>query len=133
MQLREHKPELDGLGAQVVGVGAREDFQARKLGSDGFPFPLLLDPEDQVRAALGSAERFSPARLLDPRGAMPYLKAVRRAGKFFDITLAQATQHPGVAVVNADLEVVWSYVGQRLGDYPPHALVLDELRKVAGR
>ena len=127
--MRERKTLVDEIGARVVGVAAREDFQARKLMDSGMPFDLLLDPEDHVRRALGSAERFGLMTLLHPKGAWAYMKAVRSSARFFDITLNQATQHPGVVVLDAQLNVTWRYIGRRLGDYPDVDEVLTEARR----
>ncbi len=127
--MREHEALIEEIGAQVVGVGEREDFQAKKLLEDGMPFDLLLDPTGQVRDVLGSSKRLPAWRLMDPRGLVSYAKSIRSAGRFFDVTMSQATQHPGVAVLDAQLNVTWNHVGERLGHYPDVDTVLTELRR----
>jgi hypothetical protein len=124
--LREHQDELDSIGARVLGVGTREDFQAAKLIEDGMPFPLLLDPENSVRAALGMADRFGLLRLLHPMGAVAYVKAARQA-KRFDPVWGDATQRPGVAIFDSAGALSWTHLGTRLGDYPTVGSVLTAL------
>lgn len=129
--MRERESLLAEIGATVVGVAAREDYQAQKLLDDGMPFDLLLDPEDQVRTVLGSAERFGLWGLFHPKAMWPYLKAIRSSGRFFSLTLEQATQHPGVVVLDAQQNITWRYIGKRLADYPDVDTVLTEARRAA--
>jgi len=126
--LREARDRLEDLGARVLVVGAREDSQAQKLIDDGMPFTLLMDPENEVRRRVGAAERFSPLRLLSPKGAVAYAKSLRRA-KWFSITMSEATQRPTIAVLDAQLNVTWLRIGQQLGDYPSIDEVCTELQR----
>ncbi len=130
MQLQEAKHQLDALGVQIIGVAAREDYQAQKLLDDGITFPLLIDAAGELRAAIGSASPLSVARLLDPRGALAYAKSISTAKRFFEITPSQATRRPGTAIFDADLELVWHHIGDRLGDYKPLEAVLDQLTRL---
>lgn len=91
------------------------------------PFPLLLDPENDLRRRLGIAATFSPLRLLHPRGALAYLRAARQAGDFGPIW-SEATQRPAVVVLDRDLDVAWRHVGKQLGDYPG----IDEVLAAVG-
>jgi len=93
------------------------------------PFTLLLDPDNLVRQVMGSAERFGWGRLMHPKGAVAYARALRSSRRFFDVTLEQATQRPGVLVLDAQQNIVWTYVGNRLGDYPDVDVVFTELRR----
>ena len=124
--MREHQDELNSTGAQVLGVGTREDFQAEKLIEEGMPFPLLLDPENSVRAVLGMADRFGLLRLLHPMGAVAYVKAARQA-KSFDPVWGDATQRPGVAIFDSAGALAWTHLGTRLGDYPTVGSVVSAL------
>ena len=99
--MREARDLVQEAGGTVLGVGPREAHQAQKLLDEGMPYPLLLDPDNLVRTAIGSAERFGWWRLLHPRGAIPYLRAMKSSGRFFELTLSEATQHPGVVVLDA--------------------------------
>ena len=126
--MREAKDRLDQFDARVVAVGAREDYQAQKLIDDGMPFPLLMDPENQVRTRLGAVERFSPLRLLSPKGAVAYAKSLRRA-KWFSLSMSEATQRPAIAVLDAQLNVTWTRIGNQLGDYPSIDEVCTELQR----
>lgn len=118
------------MGAEVIGVAAREHAQAQRLLDDGMPFPLLLDPEQQVRRALGTTAKMAPLQLLHPRGLRAYARALRQ-GRFFDVTWSEATQTPGVAVLGPELMVQWVHRGSRLGDYPAPSEVLRRL-EIAG-
>ncbi len=124
--MSERTDALDAAGVTVIGVATREDYQARRLMESGVPFELLLDPDDTLRRALGIAGRFPPWNLLDPRGALDYLRAVRQA-RSFDPIWAEATQRPGVVLLDVDLAVRWSHVGSRIGDYPAVAEILSAI------
>lgn len=126
--MREAKHRIDDVGARVIGVAAREAHQAQKLLDEGIPFDLLLDPDEYVRKAVGASERISPLRLLSPSGARAYSKALRQA-RFFNVTMSEATQRPGAVILDAQLNVTWSHIGDRLGDYPDIEVVLTELRR----
>ena len=90
------------------------------------PFELLLDPDDSVRRALGITERFSPLRLLHPRGALDYVRAARQA-RNFDPIWAEATQRPAMFLLDVELGVQWSHVGRRIGDYPTISQIMTAL------
>lgn len=115
--MRERQAELDAFDVQLVGVGAREDYQARKLIQGGFGVDLLLDPDNAVRTALGARDRFSRWKLINPVGAIAYVRAARQA-KWSDPIWAETTQRPAIFLLDANLDLVWSRIGNRLGDYP---------------
>lgn len=123
-QLRERQDELDAQGVHLIGVGAREAYQAKKLTDDGFGVELFLDPDDQVRQALGAQERFEWWRLFHPVGARAYVKAARQA-KRFDPIWAEATQRPGLVLLDGNRDVRWSRIGSRIGDYPTADEVIE--------
>lgn len=108
--------------ARVVAIGGSADYQARWLrDSQGIGMPLLLDPDQQIRAIaeLGDLTR---RQLLAPRGAANYVQAMRRGLRPQKIT-KDTVRSPGVAVFDSDPGVTWTYEGRMLGDYPS----VDEL------
>ncbi len=126
-QLRERQDELDKFNVRLLGVATREAYQAQKLTEDGFGVELFLDPDDQIRRLLGSAGRFEWWRLFHPIGAKAYVQAVRQA-KRFDPIWAEATQRPGLVLIDRDLNLRWSRVGGRIGDYPSADEVIGAVR-----
>ena len=123
----ERKTDLDSSGVTLIGVATRADYQARHLMETGVPFELLLDPDDDLRRRLGIADRFAAWRLVHPRGAVQYLRSIRRA-RDFDPIWAEATQRPAMILLDHELRVVWSHVGQRIGDYPDIPEILHAIR-----
>jgi hypothetical protein len=110
-------PDVD-----VVIVGGSADYQAQYLRDElGVTAPLLLDPDQELRDAVG-ASRLLVGRMLSPKGARSYMSALR-GGYAFQRPTRDALRSPGVAVLDADLDVKWTYVGKRLGDYPDLDLV----------
>ncbi|MDW3177795.1 MAG: AhpC/TSA family protein [Acidimicrobiia bacterium] len=125
--MRERQDELDQFNVRLLGVATREAYQAQKLTEDGFGVELFLDPDDQIRRLLGSAERFEWWRLFHPIGAKAYVQAVRQA-KRFDPIWTEATQRPGLVLIDRDLNLRWSRVGARIGDYPSADEVIGAVR-----
>lgn len=115
--MRERQAELDTFDLRLVGVGVREDYQARNLIEGGFGVELLLDPDNAVRTALGAGDRFSRWRLLNPMGALAYVRAARQA-KWSDPIWADTRQRPAIFLLDENLDLAWSRIGNRLGDYP---------------
>lgn len=104
--------------ARVVAVGGSADYQARWLrDTQGIDMPLLLDPEQRIRAIaeLGDLTR---RQLLSPQGAANYVRAMRRGLRPQKIT-KDTVRSPGVAIFGPDLQVRWTHEGRMLGDYPP--------------
>lgn len=101
----------------MIGVATREAYQAVKLIEDGIGVELLLDPDDSIRGALDADTHFSPWRVLHPKGAVAYAKAFRQSRRF-DPLWAEIAVRPGVVILDANLDVAWSRMGQFIGDYP---------------
>lgn len=114
--------------ARVVAIGGSADYQARWLrDTKGVGMPLLLDPDQHVRsvAELGNMRA---RQFLSPRGALNYVRAMRRGLRPQKIT-KDTVRSPGIVVFGPHLEVRWTYEGKMLGDYPS----IDELVDQAGR
>jgi len=116
------------MGARVVGVAARDGSQAQRLIDAGMPFTLLVDPDNEVRRAIGADDKFSRLRLLDPRGAVAYLRSISHA-KYYGLTPSEARRRPGVVILDAQLNPTWTHIGRGVGDYPDVEVVLTELRR----
>jgi peroxiredoxin len=122
--------ELAAMGVRAVAVGGSADYQARWLRETGVTMPLLLDPEQRLRAQVGMGS-LSARQLLAPRGVRAYLGAVAAGVRPRRPTL-DATRSPGIAVTDRRHAVRWSHEGAALGDYPPLGLVLDAAARVGG-
>lgn len=110
--------------AGIVAIGGSTDFQARWLIEQGITLPLLLDPEQQVRDAVGFGN-LRPWQFASPRGALAYARAMRRGLRPQKIT-RDTVRSPGVVLLDEDHQVVWAHEGDRLGGYPP----IDDLLEV---
>ncbi len=126
--MREARATIGAIPANVVAVAGREAEQAQRLIDDGMPYALLLDPDDQVRRAIGADQPLSRLRVVHPKGALAYWRA-KRSSRFFHLTPSQARQRPGVIVLDAQLNVTWTHIGDAVGDYPPLDEVVTELRR----
>lgn len=125
--MREARSEIEALGADVLAVGRRADYQARALideHDDGFE--LLLDPEGRLSDRLDMGG-FAWWRWLMPSTWWKYVRwsTSARQGRPF---LSTVNAQPGVVIVDPDGRVVWAHRGVVVGDYPPVAEVLDALR-----
>lgn len=124
--MRERRDELERHGVGLVGVAARADYQARALVADGFGVPLLLDPDNALRAELGIG-RLGRLAQLHLRAAPTYLRTwlrARRNGSIPEALWSENDQVPLTVLLTprpalaVEFDVSWRYVGSRLGDYP---------------
>jgi hypothetical protein len=123
-------PAIEALGVRVVAVATGADFQARRLMDQGSPFPCLVDPNAALYRVLGIG-RVGLRVAFDPSTYANYWRAWRRGARQGRIT-GDPRRLSGVAVVDAEGRLRWRYVASTIGDYPPIARVLDELRRRPG-
>lgn len=111
-------PRLAGHGVAVAAVGGSADYQAQWLRDErGVSMPLLLDPEQKFRDAVGAGKKLG-LRLLNPKGAAAYGRSLRHGFRPQVIT-RDSVQSPGVVILDRNGGVCWQHVGTRIGDYPP--------------
>lgn len=124
-QLREAEPEIDALGARVIGVATGADHQARDLMQRGITFPLLVDPDRNLYRAL-DIDHIAWHRFLQPATWRRYVRASRgaRQGRL----TGDLRQAPGIAIIDTDRRLRYVHRGTTLADYPPLAEVLAALR-----
>ncbi len=87
-----------------------------------------MDPDNEVRARLGAADRLSGLRLFSPKVVVAYAKSLGRA-KSFSPVRSEFTQRPVVAVLDAQLNVTWSHIGNQIGDYPSIDEICTQLQR----
>ena len=112
----------------VIGVGPVAPQQAARLVANGYPYPLLLDPDYNLGTALGVGRLSLAAYLFNLRAWARWLWAFltnRRQGKI----TGHYSNLPGTAVVNATGEVRCVHRGTGLGDHPPVRRILHELTR----
>jgi len=122
-QLRDQHDSLIELGASVIAVGGAADYQAQHLQDGGIPFPLLLDPDGDLRAALGIDSKLSKREMMSWTSVKNYVSVMgrRRQGR---VSRSHAEDRPALVILDHQLRMVWSHVGKALGDYP----TIDEIR-----
>lgn len=128
-QLRKAEPEIDSLGARVLGVGTGAGHQAKALMDGGVRFPLLVDPDRNLYRVLG-IERIRWSRFVQLSTWRRYLRASRgaRQGRL----TGDIRQAPGVAIIDTKRRLRYLHRGTTLGDYPPLDEVLAAIRTIAG-
>lgn len=109
--------DLAALGARAIAVGGSADYQARWLQDTGVTMPLLLDPDQELRLAIGFGS-LTRRQLLAPRGMRSYASALL-AGVRPQRPTSDMTKSPGIAILGPSLDVRWTHEGTALGDYPP--------------
>lgn len=118
--------ELSAVGVRPLAIGGSAAHQARWLRDTGVSMPLLLVPQQQFRAWVGLGD-LSARQMLSPAGLRRYaaaaLSGVPNRRPTEDVMRA-----PGIAILDADLVLRWSYEGSSLGDYPPLDTVLRHAR-----
>jgi peroxiredoxin len=123
--LDERTDELAAAGVRPIAVGGSADYQARWLRDTGVRMPLLLDPDQRLRDAVGFGS-LSGRQLMAPRGLRTYAAAVLSGIRPQRIT-GDVRRSPGIAILDTSIEVRWTYEGTALGDYPS----LDEVTAAA--
>jgi len=104
-------------GSRVIAIGGSADHQARLLrDTKGVEMPLLLDPDQQVRAVAGLGD-LSARQLMRLGGWANYLSALRK-GFRPQVPTADARKAPGVVIFDAGFNVVSVHRGEMMGDYP---------------
>lgn len=126
--MREAHPIIVGMGAAALAVATGADFQARKLLSEGLPFPALVDPDKNLYRALG-IERIRWDQWLRPSTWRRYLRSIRRARQ--GRLTGDILQAPGLVILDGQRTIRYLHRGRSLGDYPPLSEVLDTLRVVS--
>lgn len=121
VQLDAVRPTLEAAGIGVVGVGGAADYQARHLMDHGIGFPLLLDPDHSLYAAL-DVHRIHWTVMLSARTWWKYGRAARRARQ--GRITGHPLQAPGFVILDTDRTVRFLHRGQTLGDYPSIAEVV---------
>jgi len=113
-------------GTRVIAVGGSADYQARWLhDTKGVEMPLLLDPEQRVRAVAGVGD-LTARQMSRLGGANNYIKSLIH-GFRPQVPTADMTKAPGIVVFDADFTVDWVHRGEMLGDYPPIGTVIDRM------
>jgi hypothetical protein len=119
--------DLHAAGGAALGVSVGADFQARWLIEKyGIRFPLLVDPDRNVYAALDLARAWWIT--LNPRGWWNYARAILRGNR--QGSPVEPNQRPGLALLDEHAGVVWVHRGKALGDYPTLDSVLDRLARL---
>ena len=73
------------LGVGVIGLGPQDHFQATKLLEDGYPYPLLLDPDYHLAPTLGVGRQSLVRYIFNIRAWLRWVRAFvtnRKQGKF---------------------------------------------------
>jgi peroxiredoxin len=126
--VRDLDRDLDRFpeGTRVISVGGSADYQARWLrDTKGVGMPLLLDPEQRVRAVAGVGD-LTARQMSRLGGANNYIKSLVH-GFRPQVPTADMTKAPGIVVFDADFTVEWVHRGEMLGDYPPIETVIGRM------
>jgi len=123
--------EIEASGAGAIGIATAAPDQAQALIDGGIPFPLLLDREMRTYDALGIGRQSLLGFISDYRGWGRWMRGFLRNRRQGRIT-ADYSVLSGVAIADAEGEIVWIHRGEGLGDYPRLERVLARLRELTG-
>ncbi|MEA2024739.1 MAG: hypothetical protein U9N79_10695 [Actinomycetota bacterium] len=127
--VRDLDGELDRFptGTRVIAVGGSAVYQARWLrDTKGVRMPLLLDPDQAVRAVAGVGD-LTARQMSSLGGASSYVKSLVH-GFRPQVPTSDATKAPGIVIFDSDFNVTWVHHGEMLGDYP----TVDDLIEQVG-
>ena len=99
MELRDHYREFRAQGAQIVAlaVNTLQGVEGAQMAVHA-PYPMLADPDHRV------AEMYGVYNLLGDNLAAP-----------------------AVFVIDTDGQIIWSHIGQEIGDRPAAVDILAQL------
>ena len=124
--MREAETAIRALAVDVVIVGTGAAWQAERLMADGYPFACLVDPEANLYRELGIG-RVGFTEWLRPSTVRRYARAIGRGSRQGTVT-GDWRRLSGVAIIDPDRRVRWTYLASGVGDYPTVATVLDAVR-----
>lgn len=125
--MQERRDEIDALGAGLLGVSVAAAHQATWLQEEkGISYPLLLDPESNLKGALGF-QRMALWKYLLPTTWWNYVKGWRHARQ--GAVTGRPDDLPGIVIVDTDGTLRYRYEGKTLGDYPKIDDVIAALRE----
>ena len=128
--MRQHYPEVEAVGGQVLAIGFAAPERLRELAEDvQVPFPILRDPEYRAYRAFG-LEKGSRWAIYGPRTLWAYLTLLLR-GRRFSRTTGDPYQLGGDFVVDGGGVVRLAYRGRDPADRPPVSRLLEALRSAA--
>jgi hypothetical protein len=114
--LADRSSRLEDGGAGALGVGPHAAYQARGLQRDGIDFPLLLDPDHRLAAAIGQGRMPLWRFILDVRGWVRWWRAFLRSRQ--GVITGGWWELPAVIVTDEHARVRWTHHGRFIGDYP---------------
>lgn len=129
-QLRGIKKEIEAAGARLVFIGNGSTAFARHFQETLVPdCEVLTDPSTASYALLGA--RRGAWAVWSPRSWPAGLRAVR--GGFRQTrTQGHAYLLGGVAILDSDGAVRWTYVSRYAGDHPHPAQVIAAVKQAVG-
>ena len=113
-----------GEQANLIGVAPTADYQAARLEARGFGAQLLVDPSDELRGQLGATGLMPWRNVANPKAVGVYWRA-RRQATHSDADWSRLRARPAFIVTDAELNITWSFVGHKLGDYPSVSAVKE--------
>jgi peroxiredoxin len=129
-QLRREKNRFDQAGAQVVlvGMGTPEQSAAFARQLD-VPFPILSDPRQELYRAF-ELRRMSALGFFSPTVALKGVAAMVQ-GHGVGLPQGDIRQLPGVFVIDAAGQIVYSHYATDPADQPNAETILKALSRAA--
>jgi len=128
-RVREAHAAIMALGVGVIAVGTGSPAQAKRLMTEGSPFPCLVDRDGRLYGALGLG-RLSLGAVFRLETYVNYVSAFWRGARQGTRT-GDWRQQSGVALFDAEGCLAWLRRASTLGDYPPIPDLLTVLRQAA--
>lgn len=128
-RVREAHAAIMALGVGVIAVGTGSPAQAKRLMTEGSPFPCLVDGDRRLYGALGLG-RLSLGAVFRLETYVNYASAFWRGARQ-GMRTGDWRQQSGVALFDAEGCLAWLYRATTLGDYPEPSTLLDTLGSAA--
>ena len=130
--MRDAQDLIVAEGGQLLAVGMGTPAKAADTAAiEKIPFPLLVDPGQELYRALG-ARRKPGFSLLDPTILWRAVQAIRRGYRQHGIQ-GDPKQLGTTAIIDRTGDVVAQYSARHVADHASVAWVLDQVRKSVRR
>ncbi len=126
--MRDHYPDIQAAGGEVIAIGTGDPrYAASFVADERIPFPVLVDDHSEAAQA-AAVPKVGFFRLLTDRRSRPGTRRARAAGHRIHRAGKRVTQLGATFVLGPGPQVRYEHVDEHSADHAPVDEVLAALR-----